>query len=403
VERAYAWGSRFFYSMVPYPALGEPSSPWPLVERWFWPHPIPRRADRSLQFRREMPLEMDDAHFMGWRRLRPSAAPGGQVTSPRVVLGMPAYNRPNALPRAFETLLTQTFGDFALVIVDDMPTPDVRAVVDSYAASDPRIRYEPNPARLGMIGNWRHAFDRARALYPRFEYFAWVSDHDMWHPRWLEALTQALDAHPSAVLAYPLVQRVYPNRRRSIIRRFSTVGVPSPFSRLRAAQSGMAAGNCIYGLFRASALERAGVFRPVLAPDRQVIVECLALGECVQVPEILWYREVAGEFSYTRQRRMFFPTHVPLHTYLPTVVQHAGVLFWDLAVLGRGLPALGRMGGAWYAASALWHEFRREFFRPDAPWREALRKTPLKRWAGRPRSDDNDVESPEVAPTGRIA
>jgi hypothetical protein len=136
------------------------------------------------------------------------------------------------------------------------------------------------------------------------------------------------------------------------------------------------------------------VFRPVLAPDRQVIVECLALGECVQVPEILWYREVAGEFSYGRQRRMFFTAQVPIHTYLPATVQHAAVLFWDLAVRGAGRPAIGRAAGALYAATALWLESRREVLKPDAWWREMLRKTPLRPWVStRARSDDADDEA----------
>jgi hypothetical protein len=139
------------------------------------------------------------------------------------------------------------------------------------------------------------------------------------------------------------------------------------------------------------------VFRPVLAPDRQVIVECLALGECLQVPEILWYREVAGEFSYGRQRRMFFPTHVPLHTYMPAALQHAGVLFWDLAVRGKGLPALGRAGGAAYAAGALWFESWRELLKPDAWWRETLRKTPLKPWISTRARADDDNEPDEAA------
>lgn len=316
--------------------------------------------------------------------------------SPRVVLGMPAYNRPDALPLALESLLSQTCPDFVLVIVDDKPTPDVRAIVDSYAASDPRIRYEPNPVRLGMIGNWRKAFDRARSLYPDAEYFAWVSDHDMWHPRWLEALLDALDPHPNAVLAYPLMQRVYARSRRAITRRFETEGLASPLQRLRAAQSGMAAGNCIYGLFRARVLARAGVFRPVLAPDRQVIVECLLFGECRQVPEILWYREVAGEFSYGRQRRMFFPTHVPLHTYLPTTVQHFGVLLWDLGVRGRGRPGSGRLAGAVYAFAMLWYESRREVLKPDARWRRVLERTRLGRWVSVTllRTDEGDDPMP---------
>lgn len=291
----------------------------------------------------------------------------------RAVFGMPAYHRPEALARVLESLLSQTLPALAIVIVDDKPTPEVRAIVDTYAALHPRISYEPNPVRLGMIGNWHKAFTRARALYPESEFFAWVSDHDVWHPRWLEVLAGALDAHPGAVMAYPQMQRVFPTERRPVERLFSTAGVVTPLARLRAATSQITAGNCIYGLFRARALEQVGVFRGVLMPDRQVLLALCALGEFVHVPQVLWYREVAGVFSYSRQRQMFFPDRVPLHAYLPANVQHCALSFWDFAVRGRGRPALGRAAGAVYAVMQLVYSIRRETLRDDADWRVALR------------------------------
>src|SRR5204863_4244390 len=118
------------------------------------------------------------------------------AAGPRVVFGMPAYKRPDRLAQTLESLLMQSCRDFAVVIVDDGPSPDVQTIVDTYGALDARIHYEPNPERLGMIGNWRKAFFRSRELYPDSKYFAWVSDHDVWHPRWLEVLVAALDGHP---------------------------------------------------------------------------------------------------------------------------------------------------------------------------------------------------------------
>ena len=299
---------------------------------------------------------------------------------PRVVFGMPAYNRPDRLAQTLESLLAQTCDDFALVIVDDRSTPEVRAIVDTYAALHPRITYEPNPVRLGMVGNWRKAFERSRALYPRSEYFAWVSDHDVWHPRWLEMLTAALDGDPRLVLAYPQVYRVYANNeRRRIGDVVETAGMARREDRLVRAAIGMTAGNAIYGLFRAEALEQAGVFRGVLLPDRQLIVELSLLGEFKHVPELLWYREVAGSFSYTRQRQMFFPGGAPLHTHLPPILQHFGVLLWDLGVRGRGRPAFGRLAGLRYAALQLLTTTRRELLRSDSHWRTALRQRTSRR------------------------
>ena len=306
---------------------------------------------------------------------------------PRVVFGMPAYNRPDTLARVLESLLSQTYDDFAIVITDDCPSPEVQAIVDTYSAIRPVITYEPNPVRLGMIGNWRKAFDRSRELHPGSEYFAWVSDHDIWHPRWLEVLVRVLDEDPRVVLAYPQMQRVFTTeQRRAVVRLFDTAGITSPAQRLRVAATEMTAGNCIYGLVRASALAQAGVFRPVLMPDRQVLSELSLLGEFRHVPEILWYREVAGAFSFTRQRRMFFPDRIPLHTYLPANIQHFGVLLWDLGVHGRGRPAFGRLAGAGYAWLQLYYSTKRGLLRSDAPWWVALDRTPVGRWLQRRRA-----------------
>src|SRR5262249_6403233 len=114
-----------------------------------------------------------------------------------------------------------------------------------------------------------------------------------------------------------------------------------------------------------------------LAPDRQVLVQLSLLGQFRQVPEILWYREVAGTFSYTRQRRNFFPTRVPLYTYLPANVQHFGVLLWDLAVRGRGRPLFGRLAGVRYALAQLWYSTKRELTKDDARWQLVVRPTAL--------------------------
>ena len=76
---------------------------------------------------------------------------------PRVVFGMPAHNRADALGRTLESLLSQTYPDLAIVIVDDRPTAEVTRVVDTYAALDPRVEplevppHPGAPPRPGVI------------------------------------------------------------------------------------------------------------------------------------------------------------------------------------------------------------------------------------------------------------
>jgi glycosyltransferase involved in cell wall biosynthesis len=292
--------------------------------------------------------------------------------SPRVVLGLPAFNRPDALRRTLESLLSQTYRDFAVVVVDDGPTPGAAAIVAEYAPLHPRLTYEANATRRGMVGNWRRVFARGRELYPDAEYFAWVSDHDVWHPHWLHELVAMLDREPAAVLAYPESLRMRDGDNKRIGRGFETRGLASPGARMRAAATSMLAGDMIYGLMRSDALEAAGIFRAVVTPDRQLLLSLSLFGEFHQVHEPLWYREFVRPFSLARQREVFFPGGAPLYAYLPSHLQHFLLLLWDFGVRGRGRPRLGRVAGARCAVIQLVRSTLRQLRQRKAGWRSAL-------------------------------
>ena len=78
-------------------------------------------------------------------------------------------------------------------MVDDCSSDETAEIVARYAGDDERIHFSRNDRRLGLVGNWRRAFELANELHPDLDYFAWGSDHDAWHPRWLESLVPELE------------------------------------------------------------------------------------------------------------------------------------------------------------------------------------------------------------------
>ena len=261
--------------------------------------------------------------------------------SPKAVIGMLTLNRAEYLPEALESVLAQTYQDLKIVVVDDGSTDETMKVLAGYEAIDGRVAVHRNETRLGTIRNWRKAFDLAVRLYPGFQYFAWASDHDVWHPRWLSALVGELEQDPEIVLAYPMSYRI--SETGQVTRgpwSFDTRGVSHRRERLRRACWGMRAGDMVYGLFRADALARAGVFRPVLLPDRLLLAELSLLGEFRQVPEVLWHRRFEGMMSLRRQRANFFPEGPPLYSHLPWWLVHTAVLGRDTALRGAVVPGI---------------------------------------------------------------
>ena len=271
---------------------------------------------------------------------------------PRVVIAAPLYNGGPHVEAALRSLLAQTHADLRLVLVDDASTDGTSATAAAIAAEDPRVELYVNAERLGMLENTRRAWRLARARHREAEFWALGSDHDIWDPRWLETLVRMLDADPTAVLAYPLTDRVDGDGRPIADRprpwRCETAGLADPRARVRAAYRCMVAGDMIYGLFRAAALDEVGTYRTVLVPDRLLLSELALRGTFVQAGEVLWSRRFAGLADLDRQRRAFFPGGEPAHTrHLPWWVTHA------LAAAGaysiRSSPGVSRREGASFA------------------------------------------------------
>jgi hypothetical protein len=322
------------------------------------------------------------------------------MTTARVIIAAPLYNKAQWLPAAVESLLAQTYDHFALLLIDDQSDDGTAEAARAYARRDPRVHVVVNERRLGMLANTNRALTLALERFPDADYWALASDHDRWDPRWLETLTGMLDRHADAALAYPLTRRIDEQgeeyARQKPPWRFETAGEPVPRVRMRRAFRGMVAGDMIYGLFRIDALQHVGLYRPVLVPDRLLLSELALHGQFVQAPEILWWRRFRGLAELDRQRALFWPEGAPAYARLPWWLQHAAVVAWDYAVAGKGRTiGIGRGAGLRLAATYVdvsirhraWRRWRRIRGRAvharnallGPPVKAALRRRPVRR------------------------
>lgn len=101
---------------------------------------------------------------------------------------MPTYKRPGLLPRAVDSVMRQTMGDWELVITDDEDPPgETWSHLQSLAADDPRIVIARNPGPHGQIGNNNFAMQQAQGTWikPLF-------DDDALKPNCLEMMIDAI-------------------------------------------------------------------------------------------------------------------------------------------------------------------------------------------------------------------
>lgn len=83
--------------------------------------------------------------------------------TPQVTVLMAVFNGARHLRQAIDSVLSQTYRDFELLIVDDASTDDTREIVRSYA--DPRLRLVCAPVNQGLPGALNRGLHLARGTY----------------------------------------------------------------------------------------------------------------------------------------------------------------------------------------------------------------------------------------------
>ncbi len=117
----------------------------------------------------------------------PRSSPAGR---PAVSIIMPAYNVEPFVGGAIESVRSQTFSDFELVVVDDGSTDGTAAAVERHAQEDDRIRLVRQSNR-GLSAARNVALQHSSGAY-----LAILDSDDAWMPSFLDSQIGILERRP---------------------------------------------------------------------------------------------------------------------------------------------------------------------------------------------------------------
>lgn len=110
----------------------------------------------------------------------------------KVSVIIPLYNKTSHIARALDSVLSQTFGDFEVIVVDDGSTDRGADIVRRY--TDPRIR---------LITQSNQGVSAARnrgSQMAASEWLAFLDADDEWSPRFIETVLALHDRFPDAAV-----------------------------------------------------------------------------------------------------------------------------------------------------------------------------------------------------------
>jgi glycosyltransferase involved in cell wall biosynthesis len=170
---------------------------------------------------------------------------GDQIKMVEVPISVviPAYNAEKYLGSSIESVLSQTFNDFEIIVIDDCSTDGTWKMIKGYAQRDSRIRPYRNGVNLGIAGNRNRGVELARG-----KYIAWQDADDISLPERLEKQIGFMEANHQIGIIGGYLEifrdngvvigvRKYPTDDRSLRRciyRYSPVAQPVAMLRRKA-------------------------------------------------------------------------------------------------------------------------------------------------------------------------
>ncbi len=106
---------------------------------------------------------------------------------PKITIGMPVYNGEKFLQAKLDSLLTQTYSNFELLISDNGSTDSTSEICKDYAKKDKRVRYIQHNKNLGITWNFNFVLSEAKN-----EYFVFTAVDDVIAPNFLEETLKVL-------------------------------------------------------------------------------------------------------------------------------------------------------------------------------------------------------------------
>ncbi len=131
---------------------------------------------------------------------------------PKLSIAIPLYNAEAYIRETIDSILTQTFTDFELIIIDDQSTDQSYPIALSY--NDPRMHVVRNSKRLGFFGNWNACLEIMTGTYSKL-----IPHDDPLEPTCLEKQVHILDQYPEVELVHCARKIIDPSGKVLTIRR----------------------------------------------------------------------------------------------------------------------------------------------------------------------------------------
>lgn len=206
------------------------------------------------------------------------------TSAPLLTIGLFVYNGERFLRETLQSLLSQTFRNFELIISDNASQDKTQEICEEFVLCDSRIQYHRASKNMGAGWNIRRVFSLATG-----KYFKWAACDDLYAPTFLESCVRALESDPTVVIAHSRTRVI--NNRGDFLENYHwpmRTDSPSVVTRFRDMLLNDHMCYQIFGVMRSEALIRVPPQGSYVNSDGVLLAQMALLGPFYEDPDCLF-------------------------------------------------------------------------------------------------------------------
>ncbi|WP_371504479.1 glycosyltransferase family 2 protein [Nitrosopumilus adriaticus] len=265
--------------------------------------------------------------------------------NPLVTVGIPVFNGEKFLERRIESILSQNYKEFKILISDNASNDSTQEICKKFVNQDNRISYHRQEKNLGYVTNFNYLINNANG-----KYFVIAGVDDLWEPDFLEKNVSVLENNENIVgsigdvdyignFQKPKSSKFITNLKKNMrkqdidIQEKHVIKASGKFDDKVDRYLRFNQGSFVYGLYRTSEIKKNIITSPVAAWDLVFILNILKFGDLHVVDKILLHKYAGGMStkgileSYKRREIPFYDLLIPNFSFFKWSAKNIGIGF----------------------------------------------------------------------------
>ncbi len=220
----------------------------------------------------------------------------------KITIGLPVFNGEKFIQKKIESLLSQTFTNFKLIISDNASTDSTSRICKEFESKDNRIQYFRQKETIDPILNFYYILEKTNS-----EFFLWTAVDDVLHLEFLEKNLEMLEKNEKYVCSISKIRLFGPMteymksensnitfRSKLFKKIYKKIGYQNTFSvsgnyenRIKEYIKNLRHNQVLYSLYRTNQIKESFVKDSFLGNDAAITFNLLKYGEIHVIDEIL--------------------------------------------------------------------------------------------------------------------